>query len=115
MGGGTLDPPVRTSLRAPFRPVEPTAVRPHVQNVFRPRPRRPAANARRILMAKALYGHLAADPALLSEVAHLRRRVRDLEDEIGRLRAENDALAPLVTDQELVELRSLERTEPVLT
>ena len=62
-------------------------------------------------MAKALYGHLAADPALLAEVAHLRRRVRDLEDEVGRLRAENDALAPLVTEDELVELR----TQPVLT
>ena len=67
-------------------------------------------------MAKALYGHLAADPALLAEVAHLRRRVRDLEDEVGRLRAESEAtaLTPL-TDDELVELRSLERTQPVLT
>jgi len=67
-------------------------------------------------MAKALYGHLAADPALLAEVAHLRRRVRDLEDEVGRLRAESQvaALSPL-TDEELVELRSAERTEPVLT
>ena len=62
-------------------------------------------------MAKALYGHLAADPALLSEVHHLRRRVRELEDELVRLRAENDALAPLVTEDELVELRS----QPVLT
>jgi len=66
-------------------------------------------------MAKALYGHLATDPALLAEVAHLRRRLRDLEEEVGRLRAENDALAPLVTDGDLVELRSLERTQPVLT
>ena len=68
-------------------------------------------------MAKALYGHLAADPALLAEVAHLRRRVRNLEDEVGRLRSEmrvEAALSPL-TDEELVELRSLERTEPVLT
>src|SRR6478735_6214904 len=111
MPGGTLEMPVRTSLRAPSRPVDPSAVRQHVPT----RPRPPAANARRTLMAKALYGHLAADPALLSEVAHLRRRVRDLEDEVGRLRSENDALAPLVTDEELVELRSLERTQPVLT
>ena len=66
-------------------------------------------------MAKALYGHLAADPALLSEVRHLRARVRDLEDELTRLRAENDALAPRVTDDELVELHVLEQTHPVLT
>ena len=67
-------------------------------------------------MAKALYGHLAADPALLSEVAHLRRRVRDLEDEVGRLRSEMQVAAlTALTDEELVELRALERTEPVLT
>ena len=66
-------------------------------------------------MAKALYGHLAADPALLSEVATLRRRIRDLEDEITRLRAEQGpALTPL-TDDELVELRALERPAPALT
>ena len=62
-------------------------------------------------MAKALYGHLVGDrasSALLTELQILRRRVRDLEDEIGRLRAENDALAPTVTDDELVELRTLE-------
>ena len=66
-------------------------------------------------MAKALYGHLAANPALLSEVHHLRQRVRDLEEELTRVRAENDALAPRVTDGELVELRELERTHSVLT
>jgi hypothetical protein len=66
-------------------------------------------------MAKALYGHLAADPAaLLAENHHLRRRVRDLEDEVTRLRAENDVLAPKVTDGELVELRVMEG-EPALT
>ena len=65
-------------------------------------------------MAKALYGHLAADPALVAENHHLRRRVRDLESELARLRAENDALAPRVTDQELVELGSLEHSAPAL-
>ena len=65
-------------------------------------------------MAKALYGHLAADPALLSEVRHLRLRIRELEDELTRLRAENDALAPLVTDGELAELSVLQTGEPVL-
>jgi hypothetical protein len=48
-------------------------------------------------MAKALLGHLGGpDPRLLSEVATLRRRVRDLEAEMLRLRAENDALAASV-------------------
>jgi hypothetical protein len=68
-------------------------------------------------MAKALYGHLAADrssAALLSEVTQLRRRVRDLEDELVRLRAElrmEAALSAFPSEDELVELR----TEPVLT
>ncbi|MDH4160886.1 MAG: hypothetical protein OEV62_11555 [Actinomycetota bacterium] len=45
-------------------------------------------------MAKALLGHVGGpDPRLLAEVAMLRRRVRDLENELLRLRAENDALA----------------------
>lgn len=74
-----------------------------------------AEHKRRNSMAKALYGHLAADPALLSEVRHLRRRVRDLQDELVRVRAENDALAPRVTEDELVELRTLERSQPVLS
>ena len=64
-------------------------------------------------MAKALYGHLAADPALLSEVHHLRGRVRDLEAELARVRAENDALAPRVTDDEIIALDP--RTQPALT
>jgi len=49
-------------------------------------------------MAKALLGHVGGpDPRLLAEVAVLRRRVRDLENELLRLRAENDALAATVT------------------
>lgn len=45
-------------------------------------------------MAKALLGHVGgSDPRLLAEVAMLRRRVRELEAELLRLRAENDALA----------------------
>ena len=69
-------------------------------------------------MAKALYGHLVGDrssSALLTELQILRRRVQDLEAELVRLRAENDALAPLVTEEELVELRSLETPAPALT
>jgi hypothetical protein len=46
-------------------------------------------------MAKALYGHVgsAPDKRLLDEVTRLRARVRDLEVEVMRLRAENDRLA----------------------
>jgi hypothetical protein len=44
-------------------------------------------------MAKALFGHVGGpDSRLLAEVAMLRRRVRDLEAEVLRLSAENDAL-----------------------
>jgi uncharacterized small protein (DUF1192 family) len=39
-------------------------------------------------MAKALYGHLGTDPLLVTEVTRLRRRVRELEDDLARLRAE---------------------------
>ena len=57
-------------------------------------------------MAKALLGHLGGpDPRLLAEVATLRRRVRDLEAEMLRLRAENDALAAAVApSDELISL-----------
>lgn len=44
-------------------------------------------------MAKALLGHVGgSDPRLLAEVAVLRRRVGDLEAEVLRLSAENDAI-----------------------
>lgn len=49
-------------------------------------------------MAKALLGHLGGpDPRLTDEVRRLRRRVMDLETEIGRLLAERDLFteAPL--------------------
>ena len=46
-------------------------------------------------MAKALYGHVgsAPDRRLLDEVTLLRTKVRTLEIEVARLRAENDRLA----------------------
>jgi hypothetical protein len=46
-------------------------------------------------MAKALYGHVgsAPDRRMLDEVTQLRAKVRALEFEIARLRAENDRLA----------------------
>ena len=44
-------------------------------------------------MAKAILGHVGGpDPRLLSEVARLRRRVAELQAEVDRLTAENQAL-----------------------
>jgi cell division protein FtsB len=69
-------------------------------------------------MAKALLGHIGgADPRMLAEVRRLQQRVRDLEDELGRAKAENDALAAAVHsdsfDREL--LAAVKEREPVLT
>jgi hypothetical protein len=54
-------------------------------------------------MAKALYGHVggAPDRRMLDEVTKLRARVRDLEFEVLRLRAENDRLAASVETDSL--------------
>jgi len=51
-------------------------------------------------MAKALYGHVggAQDRRLLDEVTQLRAKVRALEFEVVRLRAENDRLAAAASD-----------------
>lgn len=64
-------------------------------------------------MAKALYGHVgsATDQRLLDEVTLLRAKVRNLEFEITRLRADNDRLAAAAAEaDELFRLR-----EPALT
>jgi hypothetical protein len=62
-------------------------------------------------MAKALYGHVgsAPDQRLLDEVTLLRTKVRTLEIEVARLRAENDRLAAAQAE-ELLRL-----PEPALT
>ncbi|MBO0805778.1 MAG: hypothetical protein J2P25_22230 [Nocardiopsaceae bacterium] len=45
-------------------------------------------------MAKALFGHVGGpDPRMVSEMRRLQQRVRDLEAELARLQAENDALS----------------------
>jgi hypothetical protein len=56
-------------------------------------------------MAKALYGHVgsAPDRRLLDEVTLLRSKVRTLEIEVTRLRAENDRLAA-AAESELLRL-----------
>lgn len=63
-------------------------------------------------MAKALFGHVgvSGDSRLIAEVTRLRRRVRDLEDELARSRAMDDAInEALLTQSDVEELR-----EPVL-
>ena len=64
-------------------------------------------------MAKALYGHVGGpDLMLVAEVAQLRRRVRDLEDEVERLSAANEALTSLVAEEHLAgQLSDLDRVE----
>jgi len=56
-------------------------------------------------MAKALYGHVgnAPDRRMLDEVTKLRARVRTLEFEVARLRADNDRLTAEVADREDLE------------
>lgn len=56
-------------------------------------------------MAKALLGHVGGlDPRVVFEVRRLQQRVRELESEVLRLRAENDALGSTVTDAQLLAL-----------
>ncbi|MGE5829391.1 MAG: hypothetical protein ACM30G_13695 [Micromonosporaceae bacterium] len=57
-------------------------------------------------MAKALYGHVgsAPDKRMLDEVTRLRARVRDLEIEVMRLRAENDRLAAAAEADDLLRI-----------
>lgn len=51
-------------------------------------------------MAKALFGHVGAtDLRAIDEVRRLQQRVRDLESELVRVRAENDALAARLADR----------------
>ena len=58
-----------------------------------------------LTMAKALLGHVGgSDPVVAAQLASLRRRVRDLEAEVLRLRAENDALAAATVPGDLLTL-----------
>lgn len=63
-------------------------------------------------MAKALYGHVgsAPDQRMLDEVTRLRARVRELEVEVMRLRAEGDRLVAAAADTDDL----LRITEPAL-
>lgn len=56
-------------------------------------------------MAKALIGHVGGpDPRTVMEMRRLHERVRSLEAEVIRLRAENDALATSAADSHLISL-----------
>jgi len=63
-------------------------------------------------MAKALFGHVgvAPDRRLLDEVTRLRARVKALEFEVARLRAENDRLAAAAGADDLLRM-----AEPALS
>lgn len=60
-------------------------------------------------MAKALLGHIGgSDPRILAEIAVLRRRVSDLEAEVLRLRAENEALSVVGEDLLTLDVTTVE-------
>lgn len=51
-------------------------------------------------MAKALVGYLGGPTsAQLNEMAQLRRRISDLEAEVGRLKRENDGLSAALSER----------------
>jgi cell division protein FtsB len=63
-------------------------------------------------MSKALFGHVGGpDPRVVSEMRRLQQRVRDLEAELVRLQEENDALAAVAHDEDILVLDR----EPALT
>ena len=70
-------------------------------------------------MAKALLGHIGGtDPRMVAEVRRLQQRVRDLEDQLVRVKAENDSLVAAASsatlDHELF-VASVSEREPALT
>ncbi|HEY3871585.1 MAG TPA: hypothetical protein VGM10_24710 [Actinocrinis sp.] len=69
-------------------------------------------------MAKALLGHIGGtDPRMVAEMRRLQQRVRDLEDQLMRVKAENDSLAAAARaasfDSELY--AAVAEREPALT
>ena len=66
-------------------------------------------------MAKALFGHVGVgtDPRLAAEVRRLRARGLELENELSRVKAANDALVAAVHVED--DIRVLTQNEPVLT
>lgn len=69
-------------------------------------------------MAKALLGYVGgSDPRLLAEMRRLQQRVQDLESELVRIQAENDALAAAASrdSDSLLESIDVPQAEPALT
>ncbi|GAA5042130.1 hypothetical protein [Thermocatellispora tengchongensis] len=64
-------------------------------------------------MAKALLGHVGGpDPRMVSEMRRLQQRIRDLEAELIRLQAQNDALSAQSREETFTRLQD---REPALT
>ncbi|MFE0459760.1 hypothetical protein ACFW1A_10930 [Kitasatospora sp. NPDC058965] len=67
-------------------------------------------------MAKALLGYVGGpDPRMLSEMRRLQQRVQDLEAELVRMQAENDALVAVADEHSLLDSIDLGSREPALT
>ena len=68
-------------------------------------------------MAKALLGYAGgSDPRVLAEMRRLQQRVQDLESEIVRIQAKNDALAAAARHQDSVlDGVDVSSAEPALT
>ncbi|MDH6122140.1 MULTISPECIES: hypothetical protein [Kitasatospora] len=67
-------------------------------------------------MAKALLGYVGGpDPRMLSEMRRLQQRVQDLEAELVRMQAENDALVAVADEHSLLDSIGLGQREPALT
>lgn len=66
-------------------------------------------------MAKALLGHVGGpDPRLVAEMRRLQQRVTDLEAEVVRLQAQNDALSVELRERSGLALPA-QSPEPALT
>ncbi len=66
-------------------------------------------------MAKALLGYVGGpDPRLLAEMRRLQQRVQDLESELLRMQAENDALTVASREDSLLDGIGVSHAEPVL-
>ncbi|WP_016909893.1 MULTISPECIES: hypothetical protein [Streptomyces] len=68
-------------------------------------------------MAKALLGYVGgSDPRVLAEMRRLQQRVEDLESELVRIQAENDALSAASRNEDRVlEGIDVATAEPALT
>jgi cell division protein FtsB len=67
-------------------------------------------------MAKALLGYVGgSDPRLLAEMRRLQQRVQELEAELVRIQAENDALSTAAAHDRLMESVDAHQAEPALT